>query len=458
MSKRTCLAIVLAAGEGTRMRSARPKVLHEVAGRPLLGHVLAAVRGAGTEQAAVVVGPDSDAVADEAKRVLPKAQIFVQSERRGTAHAVLCARKAIAKGADDILVIFGDTPLISPDTLKRLRGAIDRHASVAVLGFRPKNPFGYGRLIMNGHRLVSIREEKDASETERAIDLCNGGLMALRGEVALDILDRIDDANAKREFYLTDAVTIADKMALEAVALETTEDEVHGINTRAQLAQAEAVMQQRLRAAALDAGVTMVAPETVFLSADTKFGRDVVVEPNVVFGPGCVVEDNAVIHAFCHLEGAHVGKGVSVGPFARLRPGTKLGAKSRVGNFVEVKAAELGEGAKANHLAYIGDGRVGDGANIGAGTIFCNYDGRDKHRTEVGKGAFIGSNSALVAPVKIGANAYVGSGSVITDDVPAGALALGRGRQVNKAGWKPKAAGKTAKQPAPKKRKAKKKR
>ena len=437
MGKRTCLAIVLAAGEGTRMRSARPKVLHTVAGCSMLAHVLAAVRAAGTEQAAVVVGPNSDAVAEEAKRVLPKAETFVQSERRGTAHAVLCARKAIERGADDIVVIFGDTPLVSADTLKRLRGAIDHHASVAVLGFRPKNPTGYGRLIMNGHRLIAIREEKDANEGERRIDLCNGGLMALRGEVALEILGRIGDSNAKREFYLTDAVTVADQMALESVALETTEEDVHGINTRAQLAQAEAVMQQRLRTAALEAGVTMIAPETVFLSADTQFGHDVVVEPNVVFGPGCVVEDEAVIHAFSHLDGAHVGKGASVGPFARLRPGAKLGAKSRVGNFVEVKAAEIGDGAKANHLAYIGDGRVGEGANIGAGTIFCNYDGKNKHRTEVGKGAFVGSNSALVAPVKIGANAYVGSGSVITDDVPAGALALGRGRQVNKPGWKP---------------------
>ena len=458
MSKRTCLAIILAAGEGTRMRSARPKVLHDVAGLSLLAHVLAAVRGAGIEQAAVVIGPGSESVSDEAKRALPKAQIFVQSERRGTAHAVLCARKAIAKGADDILVIFGDTPLISADTLKRLRGAIDHHASVAVLGFRPKSASGYGRLIMTGHRLVAIREEKDASPNERKIDFCNGGLMALRGEIALEILDRIDDANAKQEFYLTDAVSIADKMALEAVALETTEDEVHGINTRAQLAQAEAAMQQRLRAAALDAGVTMIAPETVFLSADTKFGRDVVIEPNVVFGPGCVIEDNAVIHAFCHLEGAHVGKGASVGPFARLRPGTKLGTMSRVGNFVEVKAAELGEGAKANHLAYIGDGSVGEGANIGAGTIFCNYDGKNKHRTEVGKGAFIGSNSALVAPVKVGANAYVGSGSVITDNVPAGALALGRGRQVNKLNWKAGRPQKTAKKAAPKKPNARKKR
>jgi bifunctional UDP-N-acetylglucosamine pyrophosphorylase/glucosamine-1-phosphate N-acetyltransferase len=459
MSKRTCLAIVLAAGEGTRMRSALPKVLHPIAGRSMLAHVLAAVRSAGTETTAVVVGPDSDAVADEARRALPKAEIFIQAKRRGTADAVLAARATIAKGADDILVVFGDTPLIGADTLKRLRGAIDHHASVAVLGFRPANATGYGRLVMNGHRLVAIREEREASDTERRIDLCNGGLMALRGEVALEILDRIDNKNAKGEFYLTDAVSVADGMALEAVALETTEDEVRGINTKAQLAEAEDVMQWRLRDAAMEAGVTMVAPETVYLSADTKFGRDVTIEPNVVFGPGCIVDDNAVIHAFSHLVGAHVGKGASVGPFARLRPGAKLGARSRVGNFVEVKEAEIGEGAKANHLAYIGDGRVGDGANIGAGTIFCNYDGKAKHRTDVGKGAFIGSNSALVAPVKVGANAYVGSGSVITDDVPAGALALGRGRQVNKTDWavgkaaaKKPAAKKPAKPAAPKKK------
>jgi bifunctional UDP-N-acetylglucosamine pyrophosphorylase/glucosamine-1-phosphate N-acetyltransferase len=451
MRKRTCLAVVLAAGEGTRMRSGRAKVLHAVAGRSMLAHVLAAVKGAGTTAAAVVVGPDSEAVADEAKRVLPGAKIFVQTERRGTAHAVLAARAALAKSAEDILVIFGDTPLISADTLKKLRDALHGGASVAVLGFRPADPRGYGRLITVGHRLVAIREERDASAEERGIPLCNGGLMAMKGEVALEILDRIGNNNKKREFYLTDAVAIADGMALEAVALETTEDEVRGINTKAQLAEAEDVLQWRLRDAAMEAGVTMVAPETVYLSVDTRFGRDVTVEPNVVFGPGVTVEDNAVIHAFSHLQGAHVGKGASVGPFARLRPGAKLGAKVRVGNFVEVKAAEMEDGAKANHLAYIGDARVGAGANIGAGTIFCNYDGREKHQTNVGKGAFIGSNSALVAPVKVGDNAYVGSGSVITDDVPAGALAIGRGRQVNKPDWAKGAAKKSApKQPAAK--------
>lgn len=449
--RRTCLAVVLAAGEGTRMRSARPKVLHEVAGRSLLAHVLTAVQDAGSSAAAVVIGPEGEAVAAEARRVLPGAQMFVQKERRGTAHAVLAARKALAKGADDILVIFGDTPLVGPETLKRLRGAIAKGASVAVLGFRPANPAGYGRLITAGHRLVAIREERDASEAERGIGLCNGGLMALRGEVALEILDRIGDRNARREFYLTDAVAIAGGMALEAVALETTEDEVRGINTKAQLADAEDVIQWRLRDAAMEAGVTMIAPETVYLCADTRFGKDVTIEPNVVFGPGVTVEDSAVIHAFCHLQGAHVGKGASVGPFARLRPGARLGANVRIGNFVEAKAVEVGEGAKVNHLAYIGDGSIGAGANIGAGTIFCNYDGKQKHQTEVGKGAFIGSNSALVAPVKVGADAYVGSGSVITDDVPAGALAIARGRQVNKPGWgKGKAKKVAAKSPAKK--------
>ena len=446
--KKTCLAIVLAAGEGTRMRSARPKVLHAIAGRSLLAHVLGAVRGAGIERTAVVVGPDADAVADEARHALPKAEVFVQAERRGTAHAVLAARAAIERGADDILVIFGDTPLLGPETLKAMRGAIAHGASIAVLGFRPADPTGYGRLITNGHRLVAIREERDASDIERKIDLCNGGAMALRGEVALEILDRIGDANAKGEFYLTDAVTVADGMALEAVALETREDEVLGVDNRAKLARGEAMMQQRLRAAALDAGVTMVAPETVFLSADTRLGRDVVVEPHVVFGTGVTVEEGAMIHAFSHLEGSHVGKNASVGPYARLRPGARLGTKSRIGNFVEVKAAEIGEGAKANHLAYIGDGSVGDGANIGAGTIFCNYDGKNKHRTVVGKGAFVGSNSALVAPVKIGDAAYVGSGSVITENVPPGALALGRSRQVVRPDWAARKQTPAAKAPA----------
>jgi bifunctional UDP-N-acetylglucosamine pyrophosphorylase/glucosamine-1-phosphate N-acetyltransferase len=435
MQNRTCLAIVLAAGEGTRMRSPLPKVLHGLAGQSLLAHVLAAVRAAGATKAAVVVGPDHEAVAAEAGRVLPEVQVFVQRERLGTAHAVLAAQDAIRAGADDIVILFGDTPLVRPDPLRRLRGPLADGAAVVVLGFRPADPTGYGRLLVQNGELTAVREEADASEAERATGLCNGGVMALRGDQALTILERIGNQNRKGEFYLTDAVAVARELGLKAVAIEGEEDDVRGINTKAQLAEAEAVLQRRLRQAAMEAGVTMSAPETVFLSADTKLGRDVVIEPYVVFGPGVEVEDEAVIHAFSHLAGAHVGKGASVGPYARLRPGTRLGAGSRVGNFVELKEAVLGAGAKANHLTYIGDASVGDGANVGAGTITCNYDGSRKHHTEIGKGAFIGSNSALVAPVTIGEGAYVGSGSVITHDVPADALALGRAKQVVKEGW-----------------------
>jgi bifunctional UDP-N-acetylglucosamine pyrophosphorylase/glucosamine-1-phosphate N-acetyltransferase len=433
MPARTCLAIVLAAGEGTRMRSLRPKVLHAIGGRSLLAHALEAVNQAGA--VAVVIGPGQEAVAAAARARVANAEIFVQSERRGTAHAVLAAAAAIARGWDDVLVVFADTPLLRGATLERLRAAVAGGAAVAVLGFCAADPAGYGRLIVKGKKLLAIREDRDASEQERAITLCNAGLMALDGRLALDILQRIGDRNSKREFYLSDAVAIARSRGLDTVALETEEDEVRGINTRAQLAEAEGVLQRRLRTAALEAGATLVAPETVFLAADTKLGRDVVVEPHVVFGPGVVVEEGAVIRSFSHLEGAHVGKGATVGPFARLRPGTRLGEKSRVGNFVEVKAAAIGAGAKAPHLSYIGDARVGENANIGAGTITCNYDGTEKHRTEIGKDAFIGSNSALVAPVEIGEGAYVGSGSVITRDVPAGALAIGRGQQVVKEGW-----------------------
>jgi bifunctional UDP-N-acetylglucosamine pyrophosphorylase / glucosamine-1-phosphate N-acetyltransferase len=434
MNVRTCLTIVLAAGEGTRMRASRPKVLHAIGGFPLVAHVLAAVRETGSATA-VVIGPGQDKVAAAVTATLPDAAIFVQAERRGTAHAVLAARATLAAGADDILVVFADTPLVRPQTLARLREPLARGKAVAVLGFRPQDPNGYGRLIMDGETLVAVREDKDASAAERAITLCNAGPMALRGDVALAILDRIDDRNAKREFYLTDTVAIACHMGLDAVAIEIEEDEVRGINSQAQLAEAEAALQQRLRGTALEAGVSMVAPETVHLAADTKLGRDVVIEPYVVFGPGVTVEEGAVIRSFSHLEGAHVGKGATVGPFARLRPGARLGPKAKIGNFVEVKQSEIGPNAHAMHLTYIGDTRVGADANIGAGTITCNYDGTAKHRTDIGERAFIGSNSSLVAPVKIGDGAYVGSGSVISRDVPADALALGRGQQVVKEGW-----------------------
>ena len=435
MATRTCLAIVLAAGEGTRMRSERPKVLHPLAGRSLLAHVLGSVAQAGVTATAVVIGPGEDAVAAEVKRVSPNAECFVQRERRGTAHAVLAARTAIERQPDDILVVYGDTPLVHPASLSRLRAAIADGAAVSVLGFRATASTGYGRLIVADGQLMAIREEADASASERKTALCNGGTMALAGETAPAILERISDHNRKHEFYLTDAVEIARDMALSAAAIEVEEDEMRGINTKKQLAEAEAVAQQRLRQAALDAGVTLIAPETVYLCADTKFGRDVVVEPFVVFGEKVTVEDGAVIHSFSHIAGAHIGKSASVGPFARLRHGTRLGEGTRIGNFVEVKEAVLEAGAKANHLTYLGDASIGANTNIGAGTITCNYDGAAKHRTEIGRDTFIGSNSALVAPVKIGEGAYVGSGSVITQDVPADALALGRSRQVVKQGW-----------------------
>ncbi|HET7193050.1 MAG TPA: bifunctional UDP-N-acetylglucosamine diphosphorylase/glucosamine-1-phosphate N-acetyltransferase GlmU [Pseudolabrys sp.] len=435
MSRRTCLAIVLAAGEGTRMRSRLPKALHPLAGRPLLVHVIKAADGVGANELAIVMGPGHDSIGAEASKIAPGATIFLQTERHGTAHAVLSARKAIERGVDDILVIFSDTPLVRPKTLAKLRDALAEGAAVAVLGFRPDNPLGYGRLLMSGSELLAIREERDATPAERKIGFCNGGLMALAGEYALAILDRIDNRNAKGEYYLTDAVAIARDMGLKAMAIETSEDDVRGVNTKTQLAETEAVLQRRLRSAAMEAGVTMIAPETVYLSADTKFGKDVTIEPNVVFGPGVTIEEGATIRSFSHLEGAHVGKDSRVGPFARLRPGAHLGNDVHVGNFVEVKEATIEDGAKANHLTYIGDARVGEGANVGAGTITCNYDGMAKHRTDIGKGAFIGSNSALVAPVTIGDGAYVGTGTVVTKNVPAGALVIGRAKQTVKEGW-----------------------
>jgi bifunctional UDP-N-acetylglucosamine pyrophosphorylase / glucosamine-1-phosphate N-acetyltransferase len=435
MPRRTCLAIVLAAGEGVRMRSTLPKALNAIGGRTLLEHVLTSVALAGGAEIAVVGGAYHAEVAAAARGIAPQAQIFEQRERRGTAHAVLAAKPAIARGVDDILVVFADTPLLRAETLANLRAALSHGAAVAVLGFKPADPQGYGRLVMHGDELVAIREQSDASADERKIAFCNGGLMALAGDKALAILERIGNANAKAEYYLTDAVAIARDMGLKAVAIETGEDDVRGINTKTQLAEAEAVLQTRLRAAALEAGVSMIAPQTVFLSADTKFGKDVTIEPNVVFGPGVTVEDGALIRSFSHLEGAHVGKGARIGPFARLRPGTELGQDVHIGNFVEVKAAQFEAGAKANHLSYIGDARVGEAANIGAGTITCNYDGIAKHRTDIGAGAFIGSNSALVAPVTIGDGAYVGSGSVVTKDVPADALVVARAQQTVKEGW-----------------------
>jgi bifunctional UDP-N-acetylglucosamine pyrophosphorylase/glucosamine-1-phosphate N-acetyltransferase len=434
-SGRSCLAVILAAGEGTRMKSQRPKVLHEVAGRSLLGHAIATVTAAGADAVAVVIGPDRPDVAAEVAARLPSARVFVQTERRGTAHAVLAAREALLDGYDDVLVAFADTPLVRPETFQAMRSALAAGAPVAVLGFEAADPTGYGRLVSRDGVLEAIVEHEDASEADRAIRLCNAGLMALEGRHALAILDAIGNAGAQGEYYLTDAVAVARAQGLKAVALDAPESEVQGVNDRVQLAAAEAEFQRRRRIAVMRDGATLIAPETVFFSHDTIIGRDVLIEPNVVFGAGVSVADGAVIHAFSHLEGAEVGPQASVGPYGRLRPGAKLARKAKVGNFVEVKAAEIGEGAKVSHLTYIGDASVGAQANIGAGTITCNYDGFFKYRTTIGAGAFVGSNSSLVAPVTIGEGAYVGSGSVVTRDVPADGLAIARGRQVEREGW-----------------------
>ena len=411
------------------MKSALPKVLHRIAGLPLLGHVAKAARAAGGGEMAIVVGHDADSVRKAAASFAPEAETFVQEKRLGTAHAVLAARAAFSRGFDDILVMFGDTPLIDAEALSLARAKLAEGNAVAVIGFRAPNPSGYGRLIEEDGRLVAIREDRDCSEAERRIDFCNGGLMAISGKHALSLLDRVGNANAKGEYYLTDIVEIARQSGLDVVATEASHESVLGVNTLAELAEAEGIWQRRRRRAAMLSGVTLVAPETVFFCHDTEIAADAYLEPNVFFGPGVTIARGAIIHAFCHLEGATIGTGSHVGPFARLRPGTDLGEDAKVGNFCEVKKAAVGKGAKINHLSYVGDARVGAGANIGAGTITCNYDGFNKFVTDIGANAFIGSNSALVAPLHIGDGAYVASGSVITENVPDDALAFGRARQ-----------------------------
>jgi bifunctional UDP-N-acetylglucosamine pyrophosphorylase / glucosamine-1-phosphate N-acetyltransferase len=432
---RTSLAIVLAAGEGKRMLSRRPKVLHPIGGLPLIAHVLKALQAARVDRIAVVVAPGQEEVAKTVALHAPDATVHVQQEQLGTADAAKAARIALESAADDVLIVFGDTPFVSPDTVALMRGLLKDGAAVVVGGMVPQDQTGYGRLIMDGDRLVAIREERDASAAERAIGFVNGGIMALAGKEALGILDAIGSDNAQREFYLTDAVTIANRRGSVVTAVEIAAEEVFGINDRAQLAEAERHFQARRRLAAMAGGATLVAPETVFFAHDTTIGRDVLIEPNVVFGPRVSVADGVTIRAFSHIEGARIASGAIIGPFARLRPGAEIGEGAHIGNFVEIKQTTVEEGAKINHLAYVGDARVGARANIGAGAITCNYDGVRKHRTDIGKNAFIGTNSALVAPVTIGDGAYVASGSVITKDVEPDALAVARGRQVVKPGW-----------------------
>ncbi len=427
-------AVVLAAGQGTRMKSSLPKVLHPLAGLPLVAHVINAAAAAGASSCSVVVPPDSGGF--EKLHTPIDTRFFEQRDRLGTAHAVLMARPALEDVAGPIVILYGDTPLVSPESIRKLAAAVKDGAGMAVMGFHAKNPKGYGRLITTeAAELLAIREEKDATPEERQLSLCNSGIMAFRGHIILPLLDRIDNKNKAAEYYLTDAVEIARAKGYRVACEFIEEDEVRGVNTRAQLSEAEALLQARLRLRAMDGGATLIAPDTVTFSHDTVIGQDVVIEPNVFFGPGVVIEDGVTIKGFSHIEGARIERGAIVGPFARLRPGTRLGRNVKIGNFVELKAADIEAGAKVNHLSYVGDAKVGADANIGAGTITCNYDGFRKHKTEIGAGAFIGSNSSLVAPVRIGEGAYVGSGSVISKDVPAQALALTRAPQTHREDW-----------------------
>jgi bifunctional UDP-N-acetylglucosamine pyrophosphorylase/glucosamine-1-phosphate N-acetyltransferase len=441
MNQSRFAAIILAAGSGTRMKSAMPKVMHPIAGQPMIAHLLDALQPLTPAATVVVVGPQMDDVA----RVVAPAQTIVQDPPLGTGDAVRAALRAVRDrlapqgDIDEVLVLYGDTPLLRSATLARLLAEQEQGpAAILLAGMRPADSGPYGRLVSApGGGILRIVEAADATPEEYAIGLCWGGLMLIRARHIFELVEALDRNNAKGEFYLTAIVGLATDKGLRCRAVELPATELIGINTRAELAEAEALMQSRLRRAAMDAGVTLVAPETVFLSADTRLGRDVVVEPNVTFGPGVTVEEGARIRSFSHLEGAAVGAGAIVGPFARLRPGAVLEEEVHVGNFVEVKAARLGAGVKANHLSYIGDSEVGSRTNIGAGTITCNYDGFNKFRTIIGEDAFIGSNTALVAPVSVGAGAIVAAGSVITHDVPAGALSIARGQQVDKPGRAP---------------------
>lgn len=416
------------------MKSALPKVLHPLAGVPMIRHVLAVAGSVKPARTLVVIGP---AMAEVAACVAP-AMTVVQDKPKGTGHAVMAARAALRGFTGDVLVLYGDTPLLMPETLKALLRArrARRDPAVVVLGFRPADAAAYGRLIRNPDgSLERIVEFKDANPAERAETLCNAGAMAIDGRHLFKLLDALDDRNANGEFYLTDIVAAARRRKLACAVVEASADEVLGVNARDELAYAESILQDRLRRAAMANGATLVDPASTWFSLDTKIGRDVVIEPQVFFGPGVRIADNVRIRAFSHLEGATVASGAIIGPYARLRPGANVAAEAHIGNFVEIKNASVETGAKVNHLTYIGDARVGAGANIWAGTITCNYDGFDKHHTDIGAGAFIGSNSALVAPVKIGDGAIVGAGSVITRDVPAGALAVERGKQMQKEGF-----------------------
>jgi bifunctional UDP-N-acetylglucosamine pyrophosphorylase/glucosamine-1-phosphate N-acetyltransferase len=428
-------AIILAAGKGTRMKSNLPKVLHKVAGLPMVGHSVTQALKAGCAPIAVVTAPGMEAVADAARKIGGEIDVAIQKEQLGTAHAVLAARPMLGELEGNLLILYGDTPLLTAETIDNILAALndDPNCAVAVLGFIPDEPGAYGRLVLGEDgSLERIVEAKDASDEELAIELCNSGVIALRGNTAWELLKQIDNKNAKAEYYLTDVVELARKAGYRAVAVEADADEVLGVNSRNELAVAEAIFQYRTRQAHMAAGVTLIDPDSVFFSADTTIAPDVLIEPNVYFGSGVSIETGAHIKAFSHIEGASIGANTVVGPFARLRPGTHLGEDVKIGNFVEIKQSDIAAGAKISHLSYIGDATLGSEANIGAGTITCNYDGYHKYRTVIGSDVFIGSNSALVAPVIIGDGAMVAAGSVITEDVAPDALALARSRQSEK--------------------------
>jgi bifunctional UDP-N-acetylglucosamine pyrophosphorylase / glucosamine-1-phosphate N-acetyltransferase len=427
-------AIILAAGKGTRMKSDLHKVLHPIAGRPMLLHLMDAVDALKPAKKVVVVGSGKDQLE---KALGGSAELAVQEPQYGTGHAVQQAQAALSGFDGDVLILYGDVPFVPTATMQAM---IDRlnagdAPAVVVLAFEPDDTQSYGRVIAEGDRILKMVEHKDATEAERACRLCNSGLMAVKARDLFGLLARVTDDNAAKEFYLVDIVNIANADGRMCAVVKTDPFDVAGINSRAELAQMEGQWQQRRRRKAMDDGASLIAPKTVWFAYDTVIGRDVLIEPNVFFGPGVTIADHAKIRSFCHIEGAIIGEGAEVGPYARLRPGAVLGEKSKIGNFVEVKKATLGKGAKANHLSYIGDTDVGAGANIGAGTITCNYDGYFKYKTVIGEGAFIGSNSALVAPVTIGAGAIVGAGSTVTSDVSADALALVRPEQREKTGW-----------------------
>ncbi|HUD51323.1 bifunctional UDP-N-acetylglucosamine diphosphorylase/glucosamine-1-phosphate N-acetyltransferase GlmU [Parvibaculum sp.] len=436
MSNATVTTVILAAGRSTRMKSSLPKALHPIAGRPMLGHVLTTVGTLDSARTVLVLAPGMDEVARYARSVAPGLDVATQERPLGTGNAVRAAETFVSPRDGVVLVIFGDTPLVRAQTLSDMIGACRAETPIVVLGFEASDPTPYGRLVLNADgSLARIVERKDASVEELAITLCNGGAMAVRAEHLFRLLSRVTNENASGEYYLPDVVRLARAEGLGCTVIRAPEEDIQGVNSRAELAAVEAVLQRRLRRRAMDAGVTLADPETIYLSADTVFGQDVTIGQNVVIGPGVEIANDVTIKPFCHIEGGRIEEGAQIGPFARIRPGSEIGRDVHIGNFVETKKAKIEAGAKINHLSYIGDARIGAKANIGAGTITCNYDGFNKHFTDIGAGAFIGSNSSLVAPVKIGDGAYTGSGSVITKDVAADALAVERSKQFEKPGW-----------------------